>query len=158
MQESITKTDQGHIVTIEKSLLHSIEDVWAYLTENAKIKLWFSELAIQELKIGGLITFDMGDGSFEEMKIVELEPLKMFSFTWDRDTVRFELHPTADGCRLIFTEMLTALTDHTPRDLAGWHVCLDVIAALLDGKELPARKAAWEVLYEQYREAINRPT
>ncbi|WP_349305777.1 hypothetical protein [Bacillus sp. FJAT-49711] len=47
------------------------------------------------------------------------------------------------------------MTDHTPRDLAGWHVCLDVISALLDGKIIENRKAEWEKWFPRYVKAIN---
>lgn len=38
----------------------------------------------------------------------------------------------------------------TPRDLAGWHVCLDVIQALLDGTKIDSRKQEWEKWYPRY--------
>lgn len=64
--------------------------------------------------------------------------------------MRFELHPEAEGCRLVLIEMITKITDHTPKDIAGWDVCLDVIGALLDGRTLESRKEAWSEKYEQY--------
>jgi len=70
--------------------------------------------------------------------------------------VRFELHPESAGCRLILIEKIKTMTDHTPRDLAGWHVCLDVIRALLDGKIIENRKAEWEKWYPKYVEAVNK--
>lgn len=156
MRGTITKNENGYTATMERNCKHSVEDVWAYLTENDKLKQWFAELNIEQLQVGGIITFDMGDGSFEQMEIIALDPLRLLQFTWDRDQVRFELQPTEDGCRLLFSEKLTVITEHTPRDLAGWHVCLDAILALLDGEGLPAHNVAWEIWYEQYRTAISK--
>lgn len=45
-------------------------------------------------------------------------------------------------------------TEHTPKDLAGWHVCLDVVQALMDGRPIPAREDEWKTRYEQYVQAI----
>ncbi|MOA13555.1 hypothetical protein D3C78_1336140 [compost metagenome] len=97
----------------------------------------------------------MGDGSFEKMTILELKPLSVLEYTWDKDRVRFELSGTDGGCRLVFIEKLAKITDHTPRDLAGWHVCLDVIAALLDDKAVGSRKEEWEKWHVEYREAVS---
>ena len=52
---------------------------------------------------------------------------------WGEDRVRFE-YPEAEGCRLVLIETITKITDHTPKDIAGWDVCLDAIEALLDGR------------------------
>lgn len=154
MLGKITKNEQHFTVTMERMYKHPAEMVWAYLTENDKLKQWFPELTVQNLQVDGLITFDMGDGSFEEMRILALEPQRLLEFTWDRDVVRFELNQTAEGCRVVFVEKLSTITDHTPRDLAGWHICLDAISTLLDGKELVDHKSAWNGLYEQYKEAL----
>jgi uncharacterized protein YndB with AHSA1/START domain len=42
--------------------------VWAWLTENEKLKQWFLELRIDSLQEGGKILFDMSNGTFEEME------------------------------------------------------------------------------------------
>ncbi|OMF94723.1 hypothetical protein [Paenibacillus sp. FSL R7-0273] len=52
--------------------------------------------------------------------------------------------------RLLLIETIGTFTDHTPKDLAGWHVCLDVIEALLDGNVPVNRKPAWEEQYRKY--------
>ncbi|MNN66727.1 hypothetical protein D3C81_1823190 [compost metagenome] len=111
---------------------------------------------MDELVEGGVIRFDMGNDSFEEMTILEVKPLSVLEYTWDKDWVRFELSETSDGCQLILIEKLAKITEHTPRDLAGWHVCLDVIAALLDGRRFESRKSEWEKWYVQYREAVSK--
>src|SRR5690606_33596916 len=105
--------------------------VWAMLVVNEQLVQWFPELRIEELREGGRILFDMQDGTFEEMTILELEPEAVLAFTWAKDQVRFELSATEEeGCRLVFSEQLYTITEHTARDLAGWHICLDVIALL----------------------------
>jgi hypothetical protein len=80
----------------------------------------------------------------------------ILEYTWAEDLVRFELNPEIDGCKLVLNEKLTKITDHTPRDLAGWHVCLDVINALLDGQTIESRKDEWQKWYEKYSEAIEK--
>jgi len=154
MLATIRKSEEVYIAEFERSLKHSVEEVWSFLTENEKLKMWFPELSIKELVAGGTIKFDMGNGSFEKMTILEVQPLQVLEYTWDKDVVRFELSSVEDGCKLSLIEKITRLNDHTPRDLAGWHVCLDVIAALLDDTKLDDRKEHWKAWYERYREAI----
>jgi hypothetical protein len=39
------------------------------LTENDKLAKWFSELRVDDLREGGIIKFDMQDGTYEELGI-----------------------------------------------------------------------------------------
>lgn len=151
----IEKVQNGYTVTYQRHLKHSVEEVWSYLTYNDKLSKWFSELRVDELREGGVIKFDMGDGTFEEMTILELKMNSVLEYTWGEDIVRFELSEETNGCLLVLIEKIHIITDHTPRDLAGWHVCLDVIAALLDGKTFD-RKDEWKKWYEKYIHALEK--
>ncbi|MNJ31584.1 hypothetical protein D3C77_262250 [compost metagenome] len=68
--------------------------------------------------------------------------------------MRFELYPEAEGCGLVFIEKLGQITDHTPKDLAGWHVCLDVIQKLMDGQTIEERYEEWKIWYEKYTQIL----
>jgi uncharacterized protein YndB with AHSA1/START domain len=150
----ISKADNGYVARFERELQHSAQEVWSYLTNNEKLAEWFPELSVQELREGGIIKFDMQNGTFEEMKIIEVRAESVLEYTWAEDVVRFELYPKPEGCSLVLIEKISAITNHTPRDLAGWHVCLDVIEALLDGRTVD-RKDEWKKRYEEYRNAVN---
>jgi uncharacterized protein YndB with AHSA1/START domain len=155
MLAQIKKVENGYSALFERHLNHPLEEVWSYLTDNEKLPKWFSELRVDELREGGVIKFDMGNGNFEEMKILELKMKSVFEYTWGDDIVRFELSKTPAGCVLVLKEKINKITDHTPRDLAGWHVCLDVIQALLDGRTIE-RKEEWKFWYEKYVEEIEK--
>jgi uncharacterized protein YndB with AHSA1/START domain len=150
----IRKHDNGYTACYERHLKHSVEEVWSYLIENDKLSKWFPELRVEELREGGLIKFDMGNGFFEEMRIIELKLHSVLEYTWGEDTVRFELSQQQDGCLFVLIEKINTITDHTPRDLAGWHVCLDVIDSLLNGYTIK-RKEEWKNWYEKYVQAVN---
>lgn len=140
----------GYRARFERRLKHPVEKVWSYLTENDKLAKWFAELSVDDLREGGVIKFDMQDGTFEELRIIELKPYSVLEYMWGEDQIRFELYPEAEGCRLVLIERIHKLTDHTPKDLAGWHVCLDAIIALLDGGEIESREDEWKGWYEKY--------
>jgi uncharacterized protein YndB with AHSA1/START domain len=156
MLAKIEKVENGHIARFERHFDHSVEDVWSWLTDNEKLPKWFSELRVDELREGGVIKFDMQDGTFEELTILDLEMNSILEFTWGEDIVRFELNQESDGCSLVLIEKIKTITNHTPKDLAGWHVCLDVINALIDGSTIDDRKEAWKKWYEKYVQAVRQ--
>lgn len=156
MLASITQAENGYSVRFERNLKHAVESVWSMLTDNEKLAQWFPELRVADLHEGGLIQFDMQNGHFEEMAITRLKALSVLEFTWAEDIVRFELYAEPEGCRLVLIEKLVQITAHTPRDIAGWDVCLDVIEALLDGKTIASRKDVWKMKYDKYVQAFEK--
>lgn len=147
---------EGHIARFERVIKSSAENVWLFLSENDRISKWFPELKIQELRIGGVILFDLQGGSFDELKILDLKTNNVLEFTWWEDRVRFELYPVHDACRLILIEQITQITKQTSKDLAGWHVCLEAIKALAENSDFEVEEVRWEILTEQYGELLNR--
>lgn len=150
----IQQLKNGYIARFERHLKYSVEKVWSLLTENDKLAKWFSELRVDDLREGGIIKFDMQDGTFEELEITELKRCSVLEYTWGEDLVRFELYPEPEGCRLVLIEKIKKITDHTPKDIAGWDVCLDVIEALLDGRTIESRMDIWKIKYEKYVQVI----
>ena len=155
MIADIKQVENGYIARYERQIEHPIENVWAMLTDNEELEKWFQELRIGDPRKGGFMKFDMQDGKFEELEIFEYSLLSVLEFDWFGDVVRFELHPEQDGCLMIFTEKFTTITEQRIKDLAGWHVCLDVIKSLLDGKPIDSREAEWKKWYSKYEQAIN---
>ncbi|HEY4391721.1 MAG TPA: SRPBCC family protein [Paenibacillus sp.] len=147
--------EDGYMACFKRHFSHSIAEVWSCLTENEKLKQWFSELQVDELRKGGMIRFNMQDGTYIELEITELKMHSVLGYTWGEDRVRFELYPESDGCRLLLIEKLSQITDHTPKDLAGWHVCLDVIQVLLGEKTIESREEEWKIRYREYSELIS---
>jgi Uncharacterized conserved protein len=158
MLATISQDGIGYTVTFERRLNHPKEEVWSYFTDNDKLPKWFSELRAEDLREGGHLSFNMGDGSYEKMTITACEPQSVLAFTWGEDmAVRFEFHEEDGGCRLWLIENVYEPSEHTPKDLAGWHVCLDVITSLLDnGRPLVNRREDWEHWYLKYADALQR--
>jgi hypothetical protein len=72
----------------------------------------------------------------------------VFAFDWGDENFRFELHPEPGGTLLVFTNTLDDRSK-LAKVGAGWHLCLDVLAAELDGRG-PGWKPEerWSELYE----------
>ncbi|MFC5529054.1 SRPBCC family protein [Cohnella yongneupensis] len=151
---SLEKAGGEYIARFERHLKHEVEQAWSWLTHNDKLSQWFSELSVEDLREGGIIKFDMRNGTFIDMRIIEVVSNSVLSYTWGEDSVRFELSSEPGGCRMLLIEKIGKITDHTPKDLAGWHVCLDVIEALLDGRTIESRMDLWAVEHEKYKALI----
>ncbi|EJP98167.1 SRPBCC family protein [Bacillus cereus] len=154
MLAEIEKQTDGYIVKFERQFSYTIEEVWSVLTENSKLKKWMSNLQIENLKTGGIIKFDMMDGSFLNIDILECQLNSVLEFTWDKDRVRFEIHKEENGSLLLLKEYIHELTDHTPKDIAGWHICLDLFSSVLEEEEKGFSKNEWQQWFEKYKDKI----
>ncbi|MDP7989355.1 SRPBCC family protein [Bacillus sp. MHSD_36] len=156
MIAEIEKVTDGYIVKFERQFPYKIEEVWSVLTENSKLKRWMSNLQIECLKTGGIIKFDMMDGSFINIDILECQVNAVLEFTWDKDRVRFEIHKeeNENGSILLLKEFIHELTDHTPKDIAGWHICLDLFSSVLEGQEKEFSKDEWQRWFEKYKDKV----
>ncbi|WP_191566166.1 SRPBCC family protein [Metabacillus idriensis] len=152
----IEKNEGGYVARYDRPLKHSVEKVWSALTENDKLAKWMPNLQVEELRKGGTIKFDMKDGSgtFIDIEILDFQQYSVLEYTWGSDRVRFELYPKPDGCLLVLKEFISTPNDHTSKDLSGWHVCLDVLSALLDDRYMDFPKGEWEKWHEKYIIAV----
>ncbi|MBY8911382.1 SRPBCC family protein [Bacillus sp. YC2] len=160
MPAAVEKTEDGYTAAFHCPLHHSAETVWAALTENDTLQKWMPNLQVKDLRKNGAITFHMNDGTGDsfDMKITDFKEQSFLQYEWGEGWVRFELCPENDGCLLVLKEYIPALSDHTSKDLAGWHVCLDVYRALLDGRYMDFPKDEWEKQREKYAAIINQLT
>lgn len=134
MRAEITQVDEGYKAVFERKMGHEAEEVWDMLTDNSRLKQWFDELHIAEKGKGGKLIFDMGDGTSVDLAITDFEECQVFAFKWWAGHVRFEISRKDGGrSKLRLIETIERITPQTAKDLAGWHVCLDVIEAVLNG-------------------------
>jgi uncharacterized protein YndB with AHSA1/START domain len=84
-------------------------------------------------------------------EVTELDPPRVFAFTWGEDLLRFELHPAAQGCTLVFTHSF-ANRASAPRSGAGWSICLSRLLALLDGTNAEGEK--WREYFARYSDEL----
>jgi uncharacterized protein YndB with AHSA1/START domain len=137
--ETLHSVDGRSVLRIERWLGHPPEKVWRALTEPAQISRWFPADMEMDVTAGGKIRFVFrgGEGPTTDGVINELDPPRVFAFTWGDDVLHWELREDGRGCILIFT--------HTFDDRAGaasfasgWQVCLDALDAVVDGRPVEA--------------------
>ncbi|MBM7585409.1 uncharacterized protein YndB with AHSA1/START domain [Bacillus pakistanensis] len=148
----------GYIATYNRPLHHSVENVWVTLTENGNLEKWMSNLQVVDLREGGTIKFNMNDGTGKsfDIAIMDFKEMAYLQFEWGEGWVRFELFPKDDDCLLVLKEFIPSLSDHTSVDLAGWHVCLDMFSALLEGQQMDFPKGEWENYHGKYVRIVNQ--
>ena len=131
--------NHGREVTLEAEIEAGIKQIWSVLTDNVKIKEWFNELHINELKAGGSISFLLQDEEIARYLITDLEEPHTFGFTWGEDgdsIVNFELEEIDAGTTLLkFSEWVPEVTEHIVKDVTGWYVCMEVIGQIVEGRE-----------------------
>jgi hypothetical protein len=94
-------------------------------------------------------TFEGGEGPTLAGAVLEVDQPRLLAFTWNQETLRFELSPDGDGCRLVFVNTFTDGTK-AARDGAGWHNCLDRLADLLAGHAPAFSRSEFDRVYQRY--------
>jgi hypothetical protein len=73
---------------------------------------------------------------------------------WGPDVIRIELRPVPEGTELTLLDTLEE-QGKAARDGAGWHTCLDSLAAVLRGDEAARRQMDnWREVHSHYVESF----
>jgi uncharacterized protein YndB with AHSA1/START domain len=132
-----------------RRLAHPPEKVWRALVEPEHVSAWFPADIVGERAAGAVLQFPFreNEGPTEEGRLLTFDPPALLEFTWAAETLRFELEPDGDGCVLTFLNTFDEL-GKAARDAAGWHSCLDILAAHLDGT--PPPEDVWHEVHPDY--------
>jgi uncharacterized protein YndB with AHSA1/START domain len=180
---NLRELEHGVELRFERDFRHPVDKVWAALTRPEKMREWLSDGEV-DLRLGGRVYLK---GDEIESTITELEPPHVIQYgwrgkDWDGGQIRWELAPTDDGTRLVFTHVFTPFSeaeadefrtkhevpegwDPLPSTLAGWHSILAKLSSALDGHPQTAaldwRKdgealRGWEELNEHYKKVLAR--
>ena len=144
----------------ERRLTHPVDAVWRAVSEPAELAHWFPQaVAFAELRAGAdvVFTFPGEDRPSDTGHVVDADPPHLLAFTWFGDVLTFELEPIDGGAGTLlrFTQIISD-TETAARTMAGWHLCLDMLAARLDGERFDQLEApgtptdAWRAVYDDY--------
>jgi uncharacterized protein YndB with AHSA1/START domain len=174
------REDDTYVLRFERRLAHPPEKVWRALTEPAQLREWFPVDIEGERRAGAKLRFVFRDDAPTAAELPELlehdpvdldgeftefDPPRVLAFDWGREHLRFELDPSDDGCRLVFTH---SFDEHSgiphpggprktaARTAAGWEVCFAQLDPILsdarDARDAEADRAEpdWKQLYDAY--------
>lgn len=142
----------------ERRLSHPPEKVWRALTELDELRHWFpADPHIDDLAVGGKIrfVFRANEGPTLDGEIRELDPPRLFEFTWSDEILRWELRPDGAGCVLRFTNTFDD-REKAAGDGAGWHICLDLLESGLAGRPGLSREQTVERVEQVRAEYVKR--
>jgi uncharacterized protein YndB with AHSA1/START domain len=126
--------DQWTLIFI-RELRQAPEAVWTALTDPAELDRWAPFRAASDLAKPGDTTLTMVDGDTTmdmPATVLVADAPTHLEYLWGDDRLRWNLEPSGTGTRLILRHTL-ATKGMEAMVAAGWHLCVAVLARLLDG-------------------------
>lgn len=118
--------------------------VWQALTDPAQIREWAPFEADRSLATVGPVKLStVGTPQVSDSTVKRAEAHELLEFDWGGGDLRWQLEPHGKGTRLTLWHQIDRR--FVAWGAAGWHICLDVLAGLLDGQPI-GRKAGPEVM------------
>jgi uncharacterized protein YndB with AHSA1/START domain len=144
------------VLRYRRRLAHPRETVWRALTEDQHLAEWFPTTIEGERASGAPLHFSFRQSEGEpfdgEMRV--FDPPSVMELLWAEDVLRFELLPEGPACLLVLTVTFPEY-GKAARDGAGWHVCLEQLARVVDGAVPPPQSASrWRDVHRVYVERL----
>ncbi|OUS73636.1 hypothetical protein B1748_22255 [Paenibacillus sp. MY03] len=138
MEGRVADVPGGKVIVFERYLKHSTEDVWKAVTEPAMIKQWLTAEATMELAEGGNVKLQWENGDIVTGRVTTYQPPFLLAYTWEENSsgnseLSFALQSSGQGTLLTLKHVFYK-TDDLSNFLSGWHVHLDVVDLVLQGK------------------------
>ena len=125
---------------------HPPSKVWRAVTEPEHQAVWFPQQILGQRRPGAPLRFvtsvDPDDGF--DGRMIAYDPPRLLEMMWGESRLRIELEPDGDGTCLRLTEWLDDVGKGA-RNGAGWHECLDRLAAIVSS----ATPLRWGVRWRQ---------
>ncbi len=161
---TVVPGDDRWTLVFVRDLRHPPERVWTALTDPAEIDQWAPFTAGRDLGGPGDVVLTMVDGAETTAlpgRVLRAEPPSLLEYMWGEDLLRWELEPAGGGTRLTLRHT-SAERGVEAMVAAGWHLCVVVLAHLLDGHPVgvvrgdDARQHGWERLRDGYAAQFGR--
>lgn len=148
----------GTEIVLEGELNINVEKVWEILTANHYLQQWFPELEFTDLKAGGNLHFEAESMDLLlEMMVYDVEPPTLLSFEWgEGDIVTFELKAVDDNMtRMLYSQWIHHIDlEHHAKDITGWLICMQKIAAIVNQEEIPDSLQLYNEYYHSVLELV----
>ncbi|MGM0846455.1 MAG: SRPBCC family protein [Bacillota bacterium] len=150
---TLHELDDRYSLKFERFFPRKAEEVFRVLTTPNYFSQWYPfATGEMNLRLGGEICFDDGEGTTYKATITELEEPYLFGFREEGDLVNITLQEKDKGSRMVFTHTFDD-NSWAVNTSAGWHRCLDVLQQIVNGHPVEWKDNASE-LREYYQEAF----
>ena len=135
---SLERVGDASVLRFRRRLAHPPQRVWTALTDDEHLVGWFPTTIEGERQPGAPLRFSFrrSEGEPFDGEMLVFEPPSVMELRWADDILRFELEPDGSGCLLSLTATFRG-HGKAARDAAGWHVCMEQLAHVVDGTALP---------------------
>jgi uncharacterized protein YndB with AHSA1/START domain len=156
-EATLSTVDGRFVLRMRRLLGHDVERVWAKLTEPEELRKWSPIVSDRALSSPGpAAARESPDDPPVDVEVLTSDRPRELVHRWGDDVIRWTLTQTADGC------LLTLEQTFSERSMcgsygAGWHICLAVLTAVLDGEAVErvvgarATDYGWRELESRYR-------
>ena len=141
----------------EREVPRPPEKVWAALTVPERVADWLGTPIQIDGHVGGkfVVAFAHGGEDMVEATIVACDPPRLLALEWGDSIIRWEMTPTASGCRMVFHQ--TGLdTWWFMGGAAGWMGMIDDIVAIACGAGAKEIEGGYRAAVDRYRRAYGR--
>ncbi|MGD6845379.1 SRPBCC domain-containing protein [Bacillus infantis] len=150
---TLYETSGRYALRFERYFPYRREEVFGVITKPSDFSQWYPfATGVMDLRTGGKIAFDDGEGSTYEAVITEFKVPYIFEFREVDDLLQISLLEEGEGCKMIFSHVFDD-KEMAMYVAAGWHRCLDVLGQIVHGKPVEWKDNAVE-LREYYKEAF----
>jgi uncharacterized protein YndB with AHSA1/START domain len=150
---TLHKANGRYALRFERFFSFTREEVFQDITNPSIFSQWYPfATGEMDLRTGGKIFFDDGEGSTYEGIITDLISPHTFAFREVEDLVYISLLEENEGCKMVFTHTFDEV-EMVMYVAAGWHRCLDALHQLVNRQPVEWKENAAE-LREYYREAF----
>ena len=173
MKEDYGTQLESGAVRFERDLPGPIERVWDYIVDPGKRATWFCG-GTTGGKPGDpfVLEFDhdrisddplperyaeMAGGVTMGARVVEIDPPRLFVFSWDGEDeqTRIELEPRGDRVRLVLLQSPPAELKERVSMAAGWHAHLGLLIDRLEGVAPRRFWAEHETVEQHYLQSVS---
>jgi uncharacterized protein YndB with AHSA1/START domain len=155
-EATLTQVAGRWVLTMTRTLRHPRERVWPYLTEPRLLGRWSPVVPDRALtSVGPATSRETPEQSPVDAEVLVSDPPRELVHRWGGHLLRWTLTPTASGSRLTLEHTFDKPAERASYG-AGWHVCLAVLTAVLDGYDVErvvgkqALDYGWSALNERY--------
>jgi len=146
-------------LVLVRELRHAPLTVWGALTDPAQLREWAPFDADANLGTAGttanLTTVGAPTPMVSALTVKRADAPTVLEYNWGGQDLRWQLEPVGSGTRLTLWHNIDRR--FIAMGAAGWHICLDVMARLLDGAPIgrivgadAMKFGGWQRLHGEY--------
>src|SRR5712691_7741319 len=144
------------VLTMSREFRHPAARVWPKQTEPHELGKWSPVVPDRPLtSVGPATSRETPQGEAVDAEVLLSDPPRELVHRWGPHLLRWTLTSTQSGCRLTLEHTFDERADRGSF-AAGWHLCLSVLTALLDGHDVErvvgsrANDYGWSALRDRY--------